>query len=573
MGAVLYTLLTQHAPFEGESVYHVLWRAMTEEPTPTVAYEPAVPRELVAVCQRAMQKEPAARYESAAALAREIERFQSGALVRTYNYNLGELGLRFLKRHKASLATALLALCVILVGSVVSYLRVLQERDLAVAAHQEAEWARNQADEARQEEFRAHLRAEREYYSSTFHVAREHIENGRKDLGQQLLWKAPERQRDWEWGYLLGLCCGSFGTVTSAPPVIDVSVPPEASADGDRLMTFAKDGSLAVWDTETLDRLALFEEPLAGVFSAAGAELAPDGLRVAVSLGSGGEDGRVVIWDVATGSESAVLSCGGTPVAALTFSPNGAWLAVGTSDGAVRLWDGVDGTDPLLIEGHTGRVTAMAFDAAGARLASASSDATTRMWGVETAAEVAVISGHRGAIRHVAFSPDGTHLATASEDGTARVWPVGGGPEYRVFGMDVPVLQVAFSPDGTTLAAISEAAVKIWRLGSGELVATLQGRSHTLNGTPFTPFGTRVVTVDENLARIWEVATGREIFSLPNVSYASFLPGGRRVLTVSEDGGGKVLSALPYRTEMLPGDEKMDWQERFALYMKGTPRD
>jgi len=43
-----------------------------------------VPPELIAICSRAVQKDPARRYQSAEEFAEDIQRFQSGALVQSY---------------------------------------------------------------------------------------------------------------------------------------------------------------------------------------------------------------------------------------------------------------------------------------------------------------------------------------------------------------------------------------------------------------------------------------------------------------------------------------------------------
>lgn len=66
-----------------------------------------------------------------------------------------------------------------------------------------------------------------------------------------------------------------------------------------------------------------------------GLAFSPDGL----SLASCGNDGRVIVWDVAARRPSAVLAGPGPPVNALAFSPDGLRLAAGGVGGALRLWE------------------------------------------------------------------------------------------------------------------------------------------------------------------------------------------------------------------------------------------
>jgi WD40 repeat protein len=56
-------------------------------------------------------------------------------------------------------------------------------------------------------------------------------------------------------------------------------------------------------------------------------------------LVSGGNDARVVVWDMRTRSAVGVLVGHSGPVLALGFTPDGRWLATGGKDGVLRLWD------------------------------------------------------------------------------------------------------------------------------------------------------------------------------------------------------------------------------------------
>ncbi len=113
LGAVLYELLAGRPPFDELKSEHILDRVITSDPTPVCTLQPNAPPELVAICERAMQKDPTKRYVSAKALADEVSRFQSGALVRAYEYGLWSYLRKFVVRHKALMAVSTLALATI----------------------------------------------------------------------------------------------------------------------------------------------------------------------------------------------------------------------------------------------------------------------------------------------------------------------------------------------------------------------------------------------------------------------------------------------------------------------------
>ena len=62
--------------------------------------------------------------------------------------------------------------------------------------------------------------------------------------------------------------------------------------------------------------------------------IAPDGTWLA----SGGNDGWVRIWDVASSQQRAALPGRGGPER-VAIAPNGTWLASVGEDGSVRIWD------------------------------------------------------------------------------------------------------------------------------------------------------------------------------------------------------------------------------------------
>lgn len=77
LGAILYEVLTQQAPFTGAPI-QVMYKVCTTDPSPIPMLNPVVPNDVVAIVEKAMSKERRLRYESAALMAADIHRYLEG---------------------------------------------------------------------------------------------------------------------------------------------------------------------------------------------------------------------------------------------------------------------------------------------------------------------------------------------------------------------------------------------------------------------------------------------------------------------------------------------------------------
>src|SRR5512139_1556561 len=72
LGAVFYELLSRRRPFDADSVHGVLFLILEQQPEPIRKWAPEVPAPLVAVVERALVKDPAARFADAGEMARAL---------------------------------------------------------------------------------------------------------------------------------------------------------------------------------------------------------------------------------------------------------------------------------------------------------------------------------------------------------------------------------------------------------------------------------------------------------------------------------------------------------------------
>jgi tetratricopeptide (TPR) repeat protein/predicted Ser/Thr protein kinase len=112
LGATLYHLLTGQPPIPGANALEVLNHIATAEPRPPRALDPGIPADLEAIVLKCLEKDRSARYDSARALAEDLDRFLTGEPVRARPTGLGYRLRKKARKHwlVASVAsTALLA--------------------------------------------------------------------------------------------------------------------------------------------------------------------------------------------------------------------------------------------------------------------------------------------------------------------------------------------------------------------------------------------------------------------------------------------------------------------------------
>ncbi|KAK7703435.1 general transcription repressor [Diaporthe eres] len=236
------------------------------------------------------------------------------------------------------------------------------------------------------------------------------------------------------------------------------------------------------------------------------------------------------IYDVISGEKKCVLQVeysrnGGMCVKAVSFSPDGKYLATGGEDLLVRVWDIASCTIKKIFSGHEGGVYGLEFSRDGLTIVSNSSDRTVRLWDIETSSHIFTLR-HEVDLIAVAISPDCQLVAAGTWDNCVRVWNMQGDPLGRFEGSNGHkngVYSVAFSPNSKQLVSGSlDNTIKIWELNSsghgkvsqapegGRCLKTFEGHKDFILSVAMDPDARWILSSSKDrTVQFWDPRTGQ----------------------------------------------------------------
>jgi WD40 repeat protein len=376
------------------------------------------------------------------------------------------------------------------------------------------------------------------------------------------------------------------------------------SPDGETVVSTSRDGTVTLWDAETVVPIETLRGHSRAVqqpaFSPDGSTLytvSHDGTAIAWDLGGDRRLGRRFTFTHDRGSHSWPDWHPGA------FSPDGRLIAVGLKNDGIQLWAARElrPAGPVMRETF-GEVTALAFTPDGRTLIAVSEGGTASVWdlrsrslrhasylgsytvGVSVSAdgktfaaaggaavavrEVAtgalVTSVGFGAAGDVALSPTQPLVAFAREgvrtgdQADAEIWDVARTVRIRRLDTDGDHEEyflgwaIAFSPDGRLLASPGRGRlVNLWDVATGRLVRAFEHNVGTaVHSLEFSPDG-RILAISggDSFASLWDVATGTQIgprlAAGGRATKVEFSPDGRRLLETHANGEGAVWDVDP----------------------------
>jgi len=151
LGATLYHVLRGEPPLAGTSESAAI-EAAAANVRPELDKLDEVPAELATIVGKAMAPARDDRYADAAALAVDLRRFLAGQLVSAHRYTVRQRISRFVRKHRIAVAVATVSAIAMIAFGLIAVHNIVEERDVAQMARDEAEAATRLADDRRDDE-------------------------------------------------------------------------------------------------------------------------------------------------------------------------------------------------------------------------------------------------------------------------------------------------------------------------------------------------------------------------------------------------------------------------------------
>lgn len=500
LGLLLDRLLTGRVLRDGRTTAETYRQALFEDPPSPDRVMPGVPRDLGAVCLTCLARRQGDRYESATALADDLERWLDGRPTRARPLSPVARATRQAARRPGvtALLTATLA---------VGLLAGWAWREQSRASHRALDRQRQLSSREAVAELQKGCEA---LQTGNVGAALAHLRATRAidaGLADSLAGRWLERRSHEEQATLLS---AGDGPARDGPPrdLYSITLSPDGrtaalagadgqlrlldgldradgrprataiaahdeindvcfSADGTRLATVGQDGRLRWWE-RTPEGLAMQGEwyPAAGPLYAVA--FSSDGRSLIV----GGEDRSIRVVPLTAQADARRLFAfvpppGGSPEVESIVALAGERLAACCGHVIVVL-DEVTGASVREFERPTDLsrnavLGSLTVSRDGTRLMACGTDARAHVWDIATGKLLLSLPAHPAWVQGCSFSPDGTRVATGCRDGGIRFFTADSGtPCGRLVGHLGRVWSVAFEASGSLLSAGADGTVRRW---------------------------------------------------------------------------------------------------------------
>jgi eukaryotic-like serine/threonine-protein kinase len=471
LGATLYFLLTGRHPFQGDPRTVIAQVKVGLKTSPRAAAS-SIPRNLEAICLKAMSLAPEDRYRSAGALLEDLDRFLADEPVRARRESLLERTARFARRRSKSLAVGAGVVAVIAVGSSIA------------AGWIDAERRRADSERIRAEQVSA--------------------DNVRLATAERLARETADRRSvrlSIEQALAVARTSGADDGLLLLAQSLDAAV---RIQDGEMERYIRL--QLAEWSRFVHRPEVAFDDD----FGLSAAAFSPSGTRIARSS----RNGDFAVSDGATGATLIRAKLPSKSFSILAWNNDETRIAVGSNDGALRLVDVVEKRllEPVLT--HGGVITSAVFSPDGRTLVTTGDDDKVRIWDTDGRPLGEPLS-HDAVVRHATFCLEGQRIVSADQAGNLTFWDAKTGKRLAIEKhQDTQATALMVSADGRTVLTCNfQSPAKLWNAATGKLHATLTAdRAVRTDYAAFSPDGRWAATAyDSGQVLLWDVGSGSRL--------------------------------------------------------------
>lgn len=534
LGVIAFEVLSGQAPFDvaGLPARSAVRVVLNDAPKRLRAIEPGVHPDVQTIVHKAMHRDPAARYASAAEFAADLRRFLAFQPILARPPSWGYVASRFVRRHRALSAISAVSAAAIVVSVVAIVLLWNDARRTREAAVWQA-------------------------YRSALSAASSAIAAGDIATARRELEASPPQHRGWEFRHL-------FARLDQSRRVTRPEMKPPFSVhveSGERVVLVRAGEMLRVGlegdgAEGVVDGARFFEHagrcgrpphffvdaddpawrgllaPLASVL--AQPEPGQETRRIrCLDLSVSGDGGVLaVLLDTGGQHEVVVRRAGETEARRVAPEPNGRWARIRLSRDGTRLFAASAESDPKpsrveMIDVETlarlsasqtlGRVVFSMAPLGEDRIAFVLQSGDLESWDLSPGAvrRVARAEYVHDAAENLTLSPDGKVLASASRDGLVRVFDAASlALVYELSGHESEIADVGFTPDSRRIVSSGrDGTLRVWdaaRATPNPLPLT--GHTHLVHPLAYAASRGQVVTGSwDRTVAVYDAGTGERL--------------------------------------------------------------